>query len=557
MAKTVTGVDVGLRSNVFLKGHWKGNTFHVSDFACLAHKSTDAASSWAVGDPGFKVTGARVGLTGRDVNVRYTRVPRVPDWQLRKLMSFEVEEIGDQSGSEVASDFNLLPSLPEIEDEDVVLLAMAHETLLEQHLEGLATFGGTLDSCTPASLGLYNAWVRYGVIEDETVLIANIGHENLDVILVRGADLLFARNLSGGSRLFDEAVAERFGVSAAKGESVKIDMATLQPGANYADANQEKASRALMGPAGQLLSLLQSTVMFCRSQVKVANLRVDRVLVCGGGAALKGLPEYLSSGLSVPVEVFDPFRVVDVSALDPEAADRLEEFKLESVVALGLATMGSDPEAYSIEILPAKLRARREFVGGTLLALVAAALAVCFLVYQGFRTSSELGEVSEVVGGLEGQLKRAETTHRKASDLVDRNTELAEVASLLLGVAGSGEQVARTLHHMERTLPEGFWIDSFNSGWNFDDGLGILRGGERPILHVGGRAREGTESISTVLDRFVSGLRERFPDSRFEYAPSPSGDKFDLDFTLFAPPREDVAAGEDDAPGEDSEEQGG
>jgi hypothetical protein len=253
---------------------------------------------------------------------------------------------------------------------------------------------------------------------------------------------------------------------------------------------------------------------------------------------MKGLPAYLSSGLSVPVELFDPSHVGDSSGLDPEAADRLEELKLESVVALGLATMGSDPDAYSIEILPAKLRARREFVGGTLLAIVAAVLAGIFLVYQGFRTSSELSEVSEVVAGLEGQLRRAESTDRKARDLLDRNAELAQVGSLLLGVAGSGEQLARALDHMERTLPEGFWIDSLGSDWSFDDGLGILRGDDRPILRVVGRAREGTQSIATLLDQFVSGLRERFPDSRFEYAPSPSGDKFDLEFTLFAPPDE-------------------
>ncbi len=545
MARIATGVDVGLRANVFLKGHWTGNTFHATDFAASAHKAGNTADAWAAGDPGFKLTGARVGLTGRDVNVRYTRVPRVPDWQLRKLMRFEVEEIGDQSGSEVASDFNLLPSLPEIEDEDVVLLAMAHETLLEQHLEGLASLGGKLDSGTPASLGLYNAWVRYGVIEEETVLIANIGHENLDVILVRGPDLLFARNLSGGSRLFDEAVAERFGVSLGKAEEVKIEMATLEPGASYESANHEKASRALLGPAGQLLSLLQSTVMFCRSQVKVANLRVDRVLLCGGGAALKGLCPYLSSGLSVPVELFDPFRVVDVSALSPDEAECLEEFKLESVVALGLATMGSDPEAYSIEILPAVLRARREFVGGTLLAIVAAVLAVCFLGYQGVRTSAELGEVRDAVSALEGRLKRAETTDGKARELMKRNAELSAVASRLVGVAGSGEQVARMLDHLAAELPEGFWIQDLSSDWRIDDGLGVLRGGERPILHMVGRAREGTESIATLLERFRLGLDQRFPDSRYEYAPSPSGDRFDFDFTLFAPPSPDEATEEE------------
>ena len=103
----------------------------------------------------------------------------------------------------------------EIEGEDVVVLAMARESLLESHLEGLTAVGGKLDAFTPNAIALYNAWLRFGVVMDDTVLVANIGHENLDVILVRGSDLVFARNLSGGSKLFDDALVQTFGVSPA------------------------------------------------------------------------------------------------------------------------------------------------------------------------------------------------------------------------------------------------------------------------------------------------------------------------------------------------------
>src|SRR5260221_404677 len=209
MARIVTGIDLGLRNAKLLRGHTKGNSFRVTGFAVLPLESKEIADGWAGLAPPFKPGSARIGLTGRDVNIRYTRVPRVPDWQLRNLMRFEVEEIGDQSGSGVASDFNLLPQLPEIEGEDVVLLAMARE--------------------------------------------------------------------------------------------------------------------------GQLLGLLQSTVLFCKSQIKIASLKLDRVLLCGGGAALAGLPQYLQGGLAVPVEYFDPFRVVDSSGLAPAEQQELEQYKLEAV----------------------------------------------------------------------------------------------------------------------------------------------------------------------------------------------------------------------------------
>ena len=137
MARQVTGVDVGTRTARFLKGYYKGNTFHATGFSVSKDPGDSIESTWDSVELNFKPAAARVGITGREMNLRYTRVPRVPDWQLRRLMRFEVEEVGGTSGAAVASDFNLLPDLPEIEGEDVVLLAMAREDLLELHAAGL------------------------------------------------------------------------------------------------------------------------------------------------------------------------------------------------------------------------------------------------------------------------------------------------------------------------------------------------------------------------------------------------------------------------------------
>jgi len=549
MARTATGIDIGLRSRKFIRGQYRGNTFHASDFAVERNESGDIARGWEAAEIGFKPTHARVGLTGRDVNLRYTRVPRVPDWQLRKLMRFEVEEIGDQSGSGVASDFNLLPELPEIEGEDVVVLAMARESLLERQAEGLASVGGELDSFAPNALALYNAWARYGVIEGDTVLIANIGHENVDVVISRGFDLVFARNLTGGSALFDKAIAERFGISERKAEDVKIEYASLAPDAKHANANAEKASRACLGPAGQLQSLLQSTLLFCKSQLKIPGLKVDRVMLCGGGAALEGLPEWLQSAMSVPVELFDPFRVVDTQGLDPEAADQLAEYRLEAVVALGLATMGSDPQAYSVELLPEKVRKRREFWGGSAFLAAAGVLAVLFLAWDAWHDSRSLREVRGVKQGLARQVRSADSTDRATRDLLEENALLEERALDLQAALGSGEQIARTLEVLDRRLPEEFWISRLGSTWSFDDELRIGRERERPILRLTGRAKQGTRSMSELYERFLASLRDDLDGVALKAAPSADGSRFSLDLTLLAPPPPDAGEGGDDEEG--------
>lgn len=543
MARTVTGVDVGLRTAKFLRGTYKGNTFHVSDFAVVPTNAREVTDGWKAGAPGFKPANARIGLTGRDVNIRYTRVPRVPDWQLKNLMRFEVEEIGDPSGAGVASDFNLLPALPEIEGEDVVLLALARETLLDAHAAGLAAAGGTLDAFSPNAVALYNAFLRFGVVQDEVVLIANIGHDNLDLAIARGPDLLFARNLTGGSRLLEDAIAQRLGVSQERACELKETQVDLDPRARFTDATAEKATRAATAGAGQLTSLLQSAVLFCKSQVKLTGLKLDRVLVCGGGAAIRGLAPYLSAGMGVPVELFDPFRVVQTDALSPEAKAALADHQLEAVVALGLATMASDEASWSIEILPTSVRKKREFVGQHLLLIVAGVLALGFLGYHAWKTHADLEKARVAAAALDTQYKKASATHRRTEEVLAENERSAVFAGELARLKGSGEQLARGIDLLQAHLPDEFWVTQMSTDWRADPALGLSGADKRPVLSIVGKAKEGANSLAVLYEGFVTALTGKLPaGARVNQQLSPSGSKFSLDMTLFAPRAPTVAA---------------
>ena len=99
MAKIATGIDVGTSTVKMIRGEVKGTSFVVTDFFVTENPSGTIEGGWLALGSGFKPTSCRVGVTGREVNMRYTRVPRLPDWQLRKLMRFEADEVGGQSES--------------------------------------------------------------------------------------------------------------------------------------------------------------------------------------------------------------------------------------------------------------------------------------------------------------------------------------------------------------------------------------------------------------------------------------------------------------------------
>ena len=548
MPRTSTGVDVGHRSAVFLRGHAKGNTFVATDFACFDREPTDdpRATAWDAVELGFKPTAARVGVTGREVNIRYSRVPRLADWQLRKLMRFEVAEVGGGSEAAVAADFNVLPELPEIEGEDVVLLAMARESLLSEEHERLREVGGSLDAFTPNAVALYNAWLRFGVVMDDTVLLANIGHENTDVVLVRGADLVFARNLGQGSKQFDEVIAGRLSCSLARAEQIKRAHVDLTPGARFAEPAAEKASQAALGPAGQVLGMLQSSVAFAKSQVKLSSLKLDRVFLCGGGSRLKGLDRYLQSALSVPVAPFEPFTVVDVSKLSSEAAAELEAHEAQAVVALGLAHAGSDPEAYSVEILPAALQKRREFLGGTAFLIAAAVLLLGFLGWRYTQEQARLDDLESQSRSLRAQVRRRESTHARTEELLAENEALARVANELAGMAAAGTQVARTLGALDGELPVGFYLTSLENRFGRDDEFAPRAELDLPLLEIEGRAEEGIVPNSERFRQLLDSLRARLPQAALRGSLSPDEERFNLTLSLAVPPSAEASEGADE-----------
>ncbi len=401
------------------------------------------------------------GLAGRDMTLRYTQVPPSPDWQLRNLMELEIQELSSQSGDQLSADYNLLPVLTEDADGETVLMALARNEALGRIHDMVVEAGGTIAAHVPNCIAIYNAYLRAGPVEEDTVVcLANIGHETMDIALVKGVDLLFARNLSGGGRVLDDAITAAFNVSARKAESLKRDLLDLDPESRgkFASGQAEKVTMAAGGSANMLSSAIQSSVAFCKSQTGIQDLRLDKILISGGSARLRGIRGRLREDLRCPVEIFDPFQNVDLSGLSEEDRQELDQNRCEAVVALGLAAGAVDDSLYSQEILPEAVKRRQRFLQRTVFNIAAVLMAVVVLAVYAASERNKLEAMEMQYKKLRRQKARVQNTHKQAEELALANRLQRRVADLLATRSVPLDGALHVLRALQQKVEPEFWM---------------------------------------------------------------------------------------------------
>jgi type IV pilus assembly protein PilM len=502
MANKATAVDIGTHSSKVLVAQTGKHGVKILRFAGLPRGEGQAIP---LGQAGVPLAGCVVGLAGRDMTLRYSQVPPTPDWQLRNLMDLEIQDLAQQSGGTLSADYNLLPAQDLEAGVETVLLALAKDEALER-LQGAVTgSGGSVAAFVPNCTALYNAYLKCGPVEaDAVVCLANIGQETIDIALVKGTDLLFARNLSGGTKVLDDAIASAFNVGARKAEALKKDLLDLDPQSRgrYASGQAEKVTMAAGGAAGSLTAAIQSSLAFCKAQTKIADLRLDKVLLCGGGARLRGLRGLLRETLRSPVELFDPFANLDLSSLPPEDAEQLQAMRHEAVVALGLAVGRLDDTLYSLEILPEAVRRRQRFQQRTVWNLLAAAILVGVLGLQVSRARADLAEAEAAKSSLDRRISVANSVHAEATSVIEANKVERALVEHLAAQALPLHGLLRTQRAAAAHLPPQLWIRKIEVAGGGGSSSVQKR---RPQVVVDGSGKElnGVE-VGRVLGEFVT-----------------------------------------------------
>ena len=397
---------------------------------------------------------AVTGLSGRDINLQVVQQPQMKPLNYRVMMGYEMDQRKGEA-TDVYLDYCTLREPDSFFPQYLALIGMGKSAYVDDRIELLAKSALDVRDAVPNSFALFAAYRNAYGTEPGTILLLDLGSDNMDLAFVRGGRLIFARNVSSGARVFDQQISNGTGCSIEEAEAKKVAQANLGPAETGEDEESEGSIRGpVRSAAGQLSGFITSSINHAKVQLKDAELAVDKVYLSGGGSRVRGLPEYLSAALKIPVELLDPFQKVDTSPVEKLGATAVRELPTDLAIALGLAQLVSPPaNATTLSILPEKLKKRRAFFHTTLwLAVGGAALAVTLLVL----TALSFVQMRTKKERLEEFLAQASEITKKMDEMEGLEREQREMiakSDYLLSHLAGGRVLLDSISRLSKSLP--------------------------------------------------------------------------------------------------------
>ncbi len=441
-----------------------------------------------------------LGVSGRELMLRYATVPPAPPWRLREIMKFEVEHGPMGGAEELCSDYRIL-SMPGrgLADQLVTLLAVAKAKWIGGWLERLQKLKLTVNHCVPAALALYQAYrVSNLSQEDETAFLMDVGHDRIELAIVCQGELIFARTMPGGGRKFTAAIDALLKIGDKKAAAYKHERVRLGAAPPTGDDRHAKAMfLALSRPANELVSAINNGVRYCQQQANIRGLKLDRVILSGGGARLDGLPEYLEKKLNKPVVALDLSSALDLRDLDTASAAALSGVPADMAVPLGLAVCDADENAFSLELVPVSVQRRRRFLRKTIYGYAAVVIAALLGVLMAIRARSEVQAAGQATKALQSELQKYRQAEQKHEKFVAETLTLQRKDDSLRRQTRFGLAALELLRQLRRETPEGITLTRVAPMDEQDDSFA-----GRFTLRISGRSTLKESDVAA----FVQGL---------------------------------------------------
>jgi len=331
-----------------------------------------------------------VSISGQSVFTRFVKLPAVEQSKVSQIIRYEAQQQVPFPIEDVEWDHYIIGKSATGEI-DIVLVAVKNE-VIASFTQECKKAGLEVSVVDVAPLCVYNC-LRHAEKEfAECTAVIDLGARAANLIISEGDDL-WARTIPIGGDDITAAIAKELNIEPADAEKVKET--AWVPGTSAGEPQdatdeQRKAAGVIGSFINRMLAELSRSIGFYRSQT--GHSAVKRILLCGGGARVRNLKEFLSDRFKVDVGSLLPLRKVGVApGVDREQLNQYSDL-LAGVVGLGLRA--ADMGTIHINLLPKSIARRKELSKKKVLLTAASWLLAASFVIMGFQKKMTHGDNS-------------------------------------------------------------------------------------------------------------------------------------------------------------------
>ena len=264
--------------------------------------------------------------------VKIIQLPKMDLKELKEAIKWEAEANIPLSIEEVYLDWQVISSAES--DHIDVLINAAPRDLVDKYLEALRAAEIEPVIFEIESVATARSLIKNG-FSPQPVLIIDLGYDRTSFIIFAGSSPHFTTSISLSNQNMITGIAKSLKISEKEAQVLKFKIGLDK------EEKQGKVFNALLPFISELVNQIENYVAFHKEHVYKNSYQEDisKIILCGGGAYLKGLPEYLFSRLKIPVGLGNPWINIRKSFSDRIPGIPYKE-SLAYSTALGLALRG-------------------------------------------------------------------------------------------------------------------------------------------------------------------------------------------------------------------------
>lgn len=265
--------------------------------------------------------------------VQVVKLPQMKNEEVAEAIKWELEARIPLTRDEIYYDWQVLGESPKGGID--VLLGVLPKKTVDPYLDVLKKAGLKPMAFEIESIATARALMKNGV-SSEPVLILDLGAKKTSLLIFYGQAVYFTTSLPISNDFLVSNLSEQLKIEKEKAKEIKFKV-----GINFKNQTSQ-IYKIMEAPLFDMCEKIKSYIEYYNDHImpQQTGKKISQVVLCGGGAVMEGLPEFLSSRLSMNVKVGNPW--VNLIEGDGLSADMPLGESLAYSTAIGLALRDYD-----------------------------------------------------------------------------------------------------------------------------------------------------------------------------------------------------------------------